>query len=139
MAKTPSAPRPALSNTSLVLPYADCLRFVQLFFDSLYWGGIKKWVNELKPEGKDKKLSYQMVIGLKNETLVTGKSPNVLRRVLIGLGYRTEITQRKTTDGGVNYFMVFESPEALNQFHQQLAEYEPTEPTSDETTGERPQ
>jgi hypothetical protein len=137
MSKTQS-PRPVLSTTNLAVPYAECLKFAQLFFDSFYWGGIKKWVTELKPQGKDKPLSYQMVIGLKNGTLVSEK-PNVLRRVLLGIGYRTEITQRKNAAGGVDYFLVFESAEALNQFHQQLAEYEPAQPTSDEDPGERPQ
>jgi hypothetical protein len=144
MAKTSPVVRPTLSDKSLHLPYAQALRFIQLFFDSLYWGGIKKWVAELKPEEGEKKISYQMLIALKNETLVSqktkgGKSPNIVRRVLLGLGYRTQVLQKKRTNGEVDYYMVFESQEVLNQFHQQLAEYEPSEPDSDEASGERPE
>lgn len=109
-------PVPIGSDPALVVSYEEGARYVQARLNSFVHGDLKQWVEQAEP-----KISYQMAVGLKNETLLR-EAPKLVQRLLLAFGMDTEAKQGFDQQGNTTYQFVFRSADALALFRQQLAQ-----------------
>lgn len=122
-------PYSSTPDPGLVVSYAECLRFIKGRLSAFLHGDLKPWVEQLEP-----RISYTMVIGLKNDTLLK-EAPKLVQRIMRGFGFDTFAQHRFTEDGRRTSEFVFPSKELLDSFHQQLAQYAPPPAKAEPSSG----
>ena len=92
-----SVPAPtALAEPALIIPYDECLQYVQLQLSSFIHGDLKPWTEE-------QQLNYSMIVNLKNGRL-TGPVPRLIQKIMAVFGFTLAARRVKRDDGFVVEF-----------------------------------
>lgn len=86
----------APAEPALVIPYDECLQYVQLQLNSFIHGDLKPWTEE-------QQLNYSMIVNLKNGRLA-GPTPRLIQKIMTVFGFNLGARRVKRDSGFVVEF-----------------------------------
>ena len=103
----------ALPDRSLMISYAEGLRFAQIVLRSFNHGKLKPWALSRQPP-----VRYTLLVSLKNNN-VAKPLPNFVQRLLAEFGYLTTVVLDHDAPGGRHLFLFADSKQ-LTAFRREM-------------------